>query len=741
MQTSNNDIFSFIKRRLFCESLREKMGNDLIYLAIETENFVVVIRINQNRDPLVVYLGKRLLNSQEYSFLPSFDAKQLNGDYTGLYSSAYTTSGTRNLLEPALQVIHADGNPSTELKYISHHQETIDDIQLTKILLKDPVYSFEVTLFFKAYWHENLIEQWTTIKHTENDVVRLQKYSSSNLYFSTRDRYYLTHFHGNWAREMTPDETLLTAGIKTLDTKLGTRADLFQSPSFLVSFDQPLNHDDEDCGEIFAGNLGWSGNYRIEFEIDSQRNLRLIAGINPYASEYHLESNREFQTPSLFFTYSSQGLNGISRNWHRWARKYRIANGQGTRLTLLNNWESTLFDFNEEKLTKLIEDGRSLGVDLFLLDDGWFGNKYPRNNDWTGLGDWQVNRQKLPNGIGYLIEQAERNDIRFGIWIEPEMVNPKSELYENHPNWVLKLPNREEYYFRNQLVLDLSNPEVQEFVYNIVDNLLTENPKLAYFKWDCNAVIYNAYSPTNAHQSHLYVDYVLGLYKILDRLRDKYPLIPMMLCSGGGGRVDYGALKYFTEFWPSDNTDGIERVFIQWGYTYFYPALASCNHVTNWGKQSLKFRTDVAMMGKLGYDIVVNEFDDNQLNFSRQVLENYSRLKEVIWYGDLCRLVSPYRKDSDVASLIYVNQKLDKAIWFTYLIGHRYLAGSHRSIRLKGLDRNRNYYLQEINIFPGTDPSTVVSVQSLSGDFLMTYGFDPIVNLQRPSVVIELSVH
>jgi alpha-galactosidase len=283
----------------------------------------------------------------------------------------------------------------------------------------------------------------------------------------------------------------------------------------------------------------------------------------------------------------------------------------------------------------------------------------------------------------------------------------------------------------------MSNPAVQEFVYDVVDRLFTEHPQLAYIKWDCNAVIYNAYSPTNPHQSHLYVDYVHGLYNVLDRLRTKYPTVPIMLCSGGGGRIDYGVLRYFTEFWPSDNTDGIERVFIQWSYSFFFPANAICNHVTDWGKQSLKFRTDVAMMGKLGYDIVVSKLDGHELAFSQQVLQNYARLKDIIYHGDLFRLVSPYRSDRDIASLVYVNENQDKAVWFTYLVGNRYQAGSNGAIRMRGLDPTKKYRIQEINIYPGT--STTISQQSLSGDYLINYGFDPLLDVQRPSVVLELT--
>ncbi|RAK00192.1 alpha-galactosidase [Larkinella arboricola] len=702
------------------------------HIAIETQHTALVIRVDKDGDPTVVHLGKRLRNAGDYGLLP--ENSKRGEDYTRIYNSAYTPAGGRNLLEPALQVAHADGNPSSDLRYVRHETKNVaDGVVLTTVYLKDPQYPFEVSLHYKAYQKEDVIEQWSSIRHTEKKAVRLQKYASANLYIPAQ-KYYLTHFHGDWAKEMNPEEIQLTAGLKVLDTKLGTRADLFQPPSFLLALNQPA---EEETGEVIAGTLAWSGNYKIEFEVDPLRNLRLLAGINPYASEYTLAPGKEFVTPAFLFTYSGAGKGQASRNLHRWARKHRIPQGEGNRLTLLNNWEATYFDFNEEKLTALFKDGKKLGVDLFLLDDGWFANKYPRNDDHTGLGDWQENKQKLPHGLGYLVKEAESAGIKFGIWLEPEMVSPKSELYEKHPDWVIKLPNRAEYYFRNQLVLDLSNPKVQDFVYGVVDGILAKNPTLGYIKWDCNAVIYNAYSATNPNQSHLYVDYVQGLYKVLEQLRAKYPTLPLMLCSGGGGRVDYGALKYFTEFWPSDNTDGLERIFIQWNYSYFYPSIATCNHITDWGKQPIKFRTDVAMMGKMGYDIVVSKLDEKELAFSQDALKTYSRVKDVIWQGDLFRLVSP--QTSDMASLMYVSEKQDRAIWFNYLVGNRYREGSQAPIRLKGLDPARKYTIQELNVFPGTNSPINRNQTVYSGDYLMTVGFNPQVDARRASVVLEVT--
>jgi alpha-galactosidase len=654
-------------------------------------------------------------------------------DDSGILNSAYTPSGSANLVEPAITVTHADGNKSLNLVYVSHTNTKIDDdVSLLTVTLKDPAYDFEVKLFYKTYFKEDVTEQWSVIKHGEKGIVTLNKFASANLNLKG-DGFWLKQYHGNWALEMQPEEAKLTHGIKTIDSKLGTRANLYEPSMFAVSMDKPAT---EDEGKVMLGALEWSGNFKIDLELDVANNLRVIAGINNAASEYHLKPAEEFTTPAFVYTYSDHGKGDASRKLQRWARKYKIVDGEGSRLTLLNNWEATGFDFNETKLAELLKDTKKLGVDMFLLDDGWFGNKYPRNGDHAGLGDWQENKQKLPNGISSLVKEAQANGVKFGIWIEPEMVNPASDLYHNHPDWVIKQPNRPEKYFRNQLELDLSNPKVQDFVFSVVDDLFTKNPDLAYIKWDCNAVIYNAYSAyLKKDQSHLYIDYVRGLYKVLERVRAKYPKVPLMLCSGGGGRVDYGALKYFTEFWPSDNTDPLERIFIQWEYSYFYPAITSSNHVTDWGKQSIKFRTDVAMMGKLGFDIVVSKLSEQDLSYVHDALKNYDNLKEAIWHGDQYRLQSPW--DNDAASIMYVNNAKSKAVVFNYLVNNRYGTGTKVPVRLKGLDPQKKYQVKEINVYPGSK-SLLDSDLTLTGDFLMTVGVNPNVNSGRTSVVLQL---
>lgn len=704
-------------------------------IPVETRDFALVFETDNQQRLHTIYFGKKPgspavypLISKQY-FYPDANA--------GIYNSAYTPSGTWNLSEPALQVTHFDGNVSTELIYSNTSTKQEGAATHTQITLTDPVYQLTVRLHFLTWGNLNILEAWTELVNTEKDTITLHKYASANMYFNNND-YYLTHFQGEYLRELQPTEEKLSQGIKTIESKLGTRAMLLGSPNFILSPGKPA---EEDNGIAMIGQLAWSGNYKLEFDIDSYKNLRLIAGINPYASGYTLAKGQMLKTPSLILSLSPNGTGQASRQLHSWARQYRVLNDTGERLTLLNNWEATYFDFDEPKLSTLIADTKTMGLDLFLLDDGWFGNTYPRNSDNAGLGDWQENRKKLPHGLGYLVQEAAKNKVRFGIWIEPEMVNPQSELFKRHPEWVIRQPQRTEKLYRNQMVLDLSNPAVQDFVFGVVDSLFIKNPELAFIKWDCNAVIYNAYSAyldaKKIPQSHLYVDYVHGLYAVLDRIRTKYPKVSMMLCSGGGGRADYALLQYFTEFWPSDNTEPAERIFLQWNYSYFFPAITTDCHVTNWGKQTLKYKTDIASMGKLGFDIVVGHLTPAELQFAQQAVINYNMYKPVVYYGDQYRLASPYT--NPFASLMYANEAKTAAVMFNYLHSNRFMEKMTRKpIPLKGLDPQKKYRIKELNLYPGTT-TTLDEKQVYTGDYLMTIGINPDIHPGRTSVVIYIS--
>ncbi len=655
---------------------------------------------------------------------------------------AFPTFGTSYVSEAALRAVHADGNTSTELVYGSHSSRQIsDDVEQTEILLKDTYFPFTVKLCFKAYKKENVIEQWTEISHTEKNDVTLYNFASSHLGFNNPS-YYLTEFYGNWAEEMKMAEVKLTRGLKVLDSKLGVRATQYANPCFLLSLNDKMK---ENSGEVIGGTLAWSGSWNLSFDVDNTESLHIISGINPYASQYTLKPKTVFKTPSFLYTFSTNGSGDISRNFHKWAKQYGVYKGDRPRTTLLNNWEATYFNFNEQVLTGIIKDAADMGFELFLLDDGWFGQKYPRDNDNAGLGDWMVNKKKLPNGLGYLVNESAKNKIKFGIWLEPEMVNPKSELYEKHPDWVITQPNRPLDLQRNQLILDLSNPKVQDYVYSVIDNTLTESPGIAYIKWDCNRFVTNSGSfyEGAARQSHLWIDYVNGLYGVMKRVRAKYPDISLMLCSGGGGRIEYGSLPYFDEFWISDNTDALDRIFIQWGATYFFPAMALASHVSvvpnhiTGRSTPLKFRFDVAMAAKLGMDLQPKDMSAEDKEFSKKAIQEYYKIRGVVQFGDLYRLLSPY--EGPRTALMYVSENKDEAVVFSYLL-KKSISGNTQALVLQGLDPKKTYTLAEVN----KDPKSYswfspLEGKSYSGEYLMKYGIRfPLYN-EFDSKVIKLT--
>ena len=647
----------------------------------------------------------------------------------------YSGSGNEDFFEPALAVTHADGNPSTWLYYVSSSTHAVDGGTQTDILLRDDKYPLEVTLHYVAYPEEDVIKTWSEIRHQEKKAVNLSAYASAMLYFSAPS-YYLTEFSGDWAKEVQMSSQPLQFGKKVIDTKLGSRAAMHTQPFFMLGLGQPVQ---ENQGAVLMGTLGWTGNFRFTFEVDNVGNLRVIPAINPYASVYALNRNEVFVTPEFIFTLSDEGTGKGSRNLQQWARKYQLKEGMGDRMSLLNNWENTAFDFDQRILGDLMKEAKDLGLDMFLLDDGWFGNKYPRKDDRAGLGDWEVTADKLPEGIPGLIRSAEEAGVKFGIWIEPEMVNPKSELFEKHPDWVIHYPNREVYYYRNQLVLDLCNPEVQDYVYGVIDKLLKENPEIAYFKWDCNSPITNIYSPyLKNQQGRLYIDHVRGIYEVMKRVKENYGHVPMMLCSGGGARCDYEALKYFTEFWCSDNTDPVERVYIQWGFSHFFPTKAMCAHVTSWNEQaSVKFRTDVASMCKLGFDLGLHKLNGEELEYCRQAIQNWNRLKPVILDGQQYRLVSPY--ESNHMAVNYVNADQTQAVLFAYDVYPRFKEKLF-PVKLQGLDPNKRYLVKEINLMPGTQSEKEFDGKVFSGDYLMKVGLEVCGFTPLQSHVIECTV-
>ena len=494
--------------------------------------------------------------------------------------NAYPPYGLWCASEASLVVTHSDGNMSTVLKV--EGVETVDECaaKVTRIRLKDTVYPFFVTVCYRAYQDVDMIETWTEIENQEKRPVTLARFDSGYLPVRVGD-VWVSHLYGTWANEGRLAQEPLERGMMVIKNKDGVRNSHTDHAEVMFSLDgKPA----ENEGRVIGAALCYSGNYELRIDTRDTDYHQFYAGINPDNSAYILAPKEVFKTPELALTYSDEGLSGASRNFHKWGRKYKLAHGDRLRKILLNSWEGVYFDINEPGMDQMMADIASMGGELFVMDDGWFGVKYPRLTDNCALGDWKVDRNKLPNGIGWLVEQADRHGIKFGIWIEPEMTNTTSELYEKHPDWVIKAPEREPVTGRGgtQLVLDLSNPEVQDFIFKVVDDLMTENPEIDYIKWDANMSVVShgsQYLPKD-RQSHLYIEYHRGFAAVCDRIRAKYPDVTIQACASGGGRANWGVMPWFDEFWVSDNTDALQRIYMQWGTSYFFPAIAMASHIS-----------------------------------------------------------------------------------------------------------------------------------------------------------------
>ena len=673
---------------------------------------------------------------------PLADYKSNRRSDHGTEDLAYPATGGRNFREPALRVTHADGDMNTELRYVSHASKQLSDKNVTETVVKmtDCCQALDVELVFTAYARENVITTHAVIRNREKGPVTLHSFYSSSLPLKA-DKYLLTHLYGAWAREAQVDHTLLTHGSKSIESTREVRTTHTENPAFLLT----LNSDSfsETCGEVIAGALAWSGNFRLNFEVDEFDVLTVLAGANPNASEYRLRPGETFTTPEMIYTHSFCGAGGASRNLHDWARNYGVYHGHEVVPTLLNSWEGVSMNVNQEVMDQMMADFAAMGGEMFVMDDGWFGDKYPRNNGTSSLGDWVVCKEKLPEGIEGLTASAREKGLKFGIWIEPEMTNSKSELFEKHPEWVIQQPHREMHKGRGgtQLVLDLSNPEVQEFVFGVVDKLMTAHPEIAYIKWDANMTLFNygsTYLPRDK-QSHLYIAYHRGLENILKRIHAKYPGLVMQACASGGGRINYGLLPYYDEFWTSDNTDALQRIFIQWGVSNFFPAVAMASHVsvdTNYQtgrKTPLKLRFDVAMSGRMGMELQPAHMTDEDKAFARRAIADYKLIRPVVQQGDLYRLISPFDK-TGYASLMYVSPEKDHAAYFVYKL-EQYHNMPRPAFRMAGLDPQKRYLVRELSLDGKPIPQ---DGKTFTGAFLMETGLDFEVGGEHASHVLEL---
>ena len=641
-----------------------------------------------------------------------------------LNANSYPAFGLQTVGEKAIAITQPDGNMSLDLAVDAVTQYTSKDGEITEVLLKDKIYPVWVKQCYKAYKGTDIITTWVEIGNAGKKPVTLFQFASAYLPMFRGDNW-LTHFHGSWGAEHTMDEEKLTNGQKVIANKDGLANTETDNPSFMLSLD---GRPQEESGKVFGGVLAWSGNYKLKLDVRNTA-LNIIVGMNEESSQYILEPKETFVTPEFAMTYSTNGKGGVSRAFHHWARQYKMNQGERLHDILLNSWEGVYFKVNQKGMDEMMEAFSAMGGELFVMDDGWFGNKYPRNGGNSSLGDWEVCKEKLPEGIEGLLASARKHHIKFGIWIEPEMSNTKSELFEKHPDWILKFDNRPLSTGRGktQVVLDLTNPKVQDFVFGVVDNLMTNYPEISYMKWDdnCSLLDYgSSYLPKNK-QSHLYIEYNRGLQKVLQRIRAKYPELVMQLCAGGGARVNYGLLPYFDEFWTSDDTDALQRIYMQWGVSGFFPAIAMASHVSadknhQTGRRiPLKFRFDVAMSGRLGMEIQPKDMNDVDKAFAKRAIAAYKDIRPVVQFGDLYRLVSPY-DNKGVSSLMYVTSEKNKAVFYAYKISH-FINMVIPKVCMNGLDPSKNYRLVDLTPVDSSKPCDL-NGKIISGKILMEEG-------------------
>ena len=686
-----------------------------------------VIELAKGAEPMFVYYGPSLTATDAANLGVPTDA---NWSHLSLYP-AYGATHMQD--EPCLAMRHADGSLSTQMLIDRWERRSVSDTapngeprqgeELT-IFLTDPLYPVHVELHYFTYADVDMMEYWTVIRHDERRTVTLTQYANPVLPIH-RDNVYCTHFTGSWAAEAQLSEHPLQPGTLLIQDKDGTRNAGTRRNEMLFALDGPAR---ENEGNVIATALLYSGNYRVIVDTDNTDYHYYMAGPSPDNAEYHLRRGETFTTPRTAVTYSTRGTNGASQNFHRWARSYQLRHGNAERMILLNSWEGVYFDINQEGMAQMMRDIKSMGGELFVMDDGWFGTKYPRLTDNCALGDWEVDVRKLPEGIDGLLRDAREAGVKFGIWIEPEMTNTVSELYEKHPEWVIKAPGREPVTGRGgtQLVLDLSNPAVQDYVFSIVDRLLSQWPDIAYIKWDANAPMMNHGSQylSADDQSHLNIAYHRGLIDVCQRIRAKYPDVVIQDCASGGSRVNYGLLPYFDEFWVSDNTDALQRIYMQWGTSYFYPAIAMASHISAvpnhavFRTTSLKFRCDVAMSGRLGMEIQPKHMSDEEKALCRRAIDDYKLVRKTVQHGDLFRLNSPYDDDLQ-AALMYVSPEKEEAVFFWYKL--ETMKNQHLPlVRMAGLRPDALYTVTELNRIDNSP--LPFEGKTFSGAFLMNHG-------------------
>ena len=614
----------------------------------------------------------------------------------------YSTSGVGDFRISAISVTHEDGSNALDLRVREYQIKKgkyeipglpavyakEDEAETLEITLKDTATEAEVILKYGVFEKEDVITRSVVVKNSGKTPIVINKVHSMCLDIPYGDWEWM-HFYGRHTMERQAERVPVLHGISESSSSRGTSSH-HQNPAVLLC--------EKDCtetnGHCIGAALMYSGGFQAQVEKDQLEQVRLVMGIHPDTFEWTLEAGQAFYTPEVILSCSTTGFAKLSQNFHHIIRNH-VCRGTyqlSSRPVLINNWEATYFDFNEEKILNIARQASKLGIDMMVLDDGWFGK---RDDDCSGLGDWFVNEKKLNGGLKALVEKINAMGMKFGLWFEPEMVSEDSDLYRNHPDWAIQIPGRKPMRSRYQLVLDMSNPEVVDYLYGVMSAILREN-HIEYVKWDMNRSISDWYTATlsRGRQMEMPHRYVLGLYELLEKLTSEFPDVLFEGCSGGGGRFDAGMMYYCPQIWCSDDTDAHERTFIQYGTSFFYPTSTVGTHVSavpnhQTGRiTSIETRGVVAMAGSFGYELDLNQLSEEEKTVVAKQVTHYKEYQSLIYNGDYYRLANPFEDGMSAWSWISEDKKTILVQGVLFRAKPNVL---RKTLRLMGLEAKKNY--------------------------------------------------
>lgn len=667
--------------------------NSNLEFHLQNEYISYIIKVLENGDLGHLYFGKRLNHKENFSnMLQIFEhqvpytPEQIDG-FSGFaldsLKQEFPGAGTGDYKEPAYIILQENGSRVSDFKFSKYeildeklplerlpHTYVLknDEVKTLRITLTDKLLKTDIILVYSIYKNFPIITRSSSIINNGEKDITLERFLSFNLDIVQKN-YDLLHLCGAWGRERNVTTTPINQNKIVIDSKRGASSS--NNNPFLALKEKKA---DEFKGEYIGINLVYSGNFIGQVEKDHYDNIRVNMGINPFNFSWILERGESFQAPEVVINYSDSGLNMLSQNYHKFYQNHLIRGRwkNKTRPILINNWEATYFDFNEDKILQIAKKAKELGVELFVLDDGWFGS---RDGDSSGLGDWWSNLDKLPSGVEGLSQKINELGLQFGLWFEPEMVNPDSQLYKKNPNWALSIPGRKSTLSRNQLTLDLGRKEVREYLYEKISKIL-KNSKISYIKWDMNRNMTEVWSGVleGKRQGEVAHRYILGVYELMERLTNEFPSILFESCAGGGNRFDPGMLYYMPQIWTSDNTDAMERLKIQYGTSIVYPISSMGAHVSavpnhQTGRvTSIGTRANVAFFGAFGYELDLNKISSREREDVKRQIEFFKENRELLQFGTFYRIESPFENEFQRISWMVVNEDKSEAIIGVYRV-------------------------------------------------------------------------